>query len=138
MISIIDKNNDTNVTPMMLADDAWYVAHVYNGSDTLQFTIDERSEYYGLFEEESKILATGLRGGDNRFVVKNIDSHSGTVVVDCSLDLYDWQRTIYDTYRHLNYTLDEVLQDITPSGWTYSGQQQFGETVTVEDARNGH
>lgn len=136
MISIIDKNDDTNVTPMMLADDAWYVTHVYNGSDTLQFTIDERSEYYGLFEEESKILATGLRGGDNRFVVKNIDSHSGSVVVDCSLDLYDWQQTIYDSYRHLNYTLDEVLQDITPSGWTYSGQQQFGETVTVESARN--
>lgn len=136
MISIIDKDDANNVIPMMLADDAWYVVHVYNGSDTLQFTINERSEYYGLFEEESKILATGLRGGDNRFVVKNIDSHSGSVVVDCSLDLYDWQQTIYDTYRKLNYTLDEVLQDITPSGWTYSGQQQFGETATVESARS--
>lgn len=136
MLSIIDKNDESNVTPMMLADDAWHVVHAYNGSDTLQFTIDERSEYYGLFEEESKIIATGLRGGDNRFVIKNIDSHSGTVVVDCSIDLYDWQRTIFDTYRKLNYTLDEVLQDITPSGWTYSGQQQFGQTVTVESARS--
>lgn len=136
MLSIIDKNDETNATPMMLADDAWHVTHAYNGSDTLQFTIDERSEYYGLFEEESKIIATGLRGGDNRFVVKNIDSHSGTVVVDCSIDLYDWQRTIFDTYRKLNYTLDEVLQDITPSGWTYSGQQQFGQTATVESARS--
>lgn len=136
MLSIISKDDPDNIVPMMLDDDAWYVIHAYNGSDTLQFTIDERSEYRKLFEEESKVITTGLRGGDNRFVIKNIDSHSGTVVVDCSLDLYDWQRTIYDTYRQLNYTLENVLQDITPSGWTYSGQQQFGQSATVESARS--
>lgn len=136
MLSIISKDNPDDVTPLMLNDEDWYVVHAYNGADTLQFTIPSQSAYRWLFEEETKVLATGLRGGDNRFVVKNIDSHSGSVVVDCSLDLYDWQRTIYDTYRHLNYTLEDVLRDITPSGWTYSGQQQFGQTVTVEDARN--
>ena len=136
MLSIISKDNPDNVTPLMLNDEDWYVVHAYNGADTLQFTIASQSAYRWLFEEETKVLATGLRGGDNRFVVKNIDSHSGSVVVDCSLDLYDWQRTIYDTYRHLNYTLEDVLRDITPSGWTYSGQQQFGQSVTVEDARN--
>lgn len=136
MLSIISKDNPDNVTPLMLNDEDWYVVHAYNGADTLQFTVASQSAYRWLFEEETKVLATGLRGGDNRFVVKNIDSHSGSVVVDCSLDLYDWQRTIYDTYRHLNYTLEDVLRDITPSGWTYSGQQQFGQSVTVEDARN--
>lgn len=136
MLSIISKDNPDNVTPLMLDDEDWYVVHAYNGADTLQFTVASQSAYRWLFEEETKVLATGLRGGDNRFVVKNIDSHSGSVVVDCSIDLYDWQRTIYDTYRHLNYTLEDVLRDITPSGWTYSGQQQFGQSVTVEDARN--
>ena len=136
MLSIISKDNPDNVTPLMLDDEDWYVVHAYNGADTLQFTVASQSSYRWLFEEETKVLATGLRGGDNRFVVKNIDSHSGSVVVDCSLDLYDWQRTIYDTYRHMNYTLEDVLRDITPSGWTYSGQQQFGQSVTVEDARN--
>lgn len=136
MLSIIDKNDPDNVTPMMIDDDAWYVTHAYNGSDTLQFTIDSASKYVSLFEEESKILATGLRGGDNRFVVKNIDDHSDVYTVDCSLDLYDWKRTIYDTYRRLHVSLEDVLQEITPDGWTYSGQQQFGDDVTLEDARD--
>lgn len=136
MLSIIDKADPNNVTPMMIADDAWYVTHAYNGSDTLQFTLDAGSEYVSLFEEESKVLATGLRGGDNRFVIKNIDDHSEVYIVDCSLDLYDWKQTIWDTYRRLHVSLEDVLQEITPAGWTYSGQGQFGDDVTLEDARN--
>lgn len=136
MLSIIDKSDPNNLTPMMLDDSAWHVTHVYNGSDTLQFTISSKSQYAALFEEESKILVTGLRGGDNRFVVKNIDDHSDEYTVDCSLDLYDWKRTIYDTYRRLHVSLEDVLNEITPDGWTFSGQQQFGDDVTLEDARN--
>lgn len=136
MLSIIDKADPDNVIPMMIADDAWYVTHAYNGSDTLQFTLDAGSEYVSLFEEESKVLATGLRGGDNRFVIKNIDDHSEVYTVDCSLDLYDWKQTIWDTYRRLHVSLEDVLQEITPAEWTYSGQGQFGDDVTLEDARN--
>ena len=136
MLSIINKQDDNDIIPLFIRDEDWYVTHAYNGSDTLQFTIDERSEYRKYVEEETKVITSGCRGGDNRFVMKNVDIHGGTVVVDCSLDLYDWQRMIYDSYRHLNYTLDEVLRDITPSGWSYSGQQQFGQTVTVESARS--
>ena len=129
MLAIINKFNDDEVTPMMLDDDAWFVTHAFNGNDELQFTFSEESGYYNLLEEESKVLAIGLRGRSNRFVVKNIDSHDGIVTVNCDIDLYDWQKTIFDTYGGGQArTLEKVLQDVTPSGWSYSGQEQFGQS----------
>ena len=129
MLAVINKFNDDEVTPMMLDDDDWFVTHAFNGNDELQFTFSEESGYYNLLEEESKVLAIGLRGRSNRFVVKNIDSHDGIVTVNCSIDLYDWQQTIFDTYGGGKaMTLEKVLQDVTPSGWSYSGQEQFGQS----------
>lgn len=133
MLAIIDKFNDDEVTPMMLDDDAWFVTHAFNGNDELQFTFTEESGYYDLLEEESKVLAIGLRGRSNRFVVKNIDSHDGVVTVNCDIDLYDWQQTIFDTYGGGSArTLEKVLQDVTPSGWSYSGQEQFGKSEVFQ------
>lgn len=133
MLAIINKFNDDEVTPMMLDDDAWFVTHAFNGNDELQFTFSEESGYYDLLEEESKVLAIGLRGRSNRFVVKNIDSHDGVVTVNCDVDLYDWQRTIFDTYGGGSArTLEKVLQDVTPSGWSYSGQEQFGKSEVFQ------
>lgn len=133
MLAIINKLNDDEVTPMMLDDDAWFVTHAFNGNDELQFTFSEESGYYDLLEEESKVLAIGLRGRSNRFVVKNIDSHDGIVTVNCDVDLYDWQQTIFDTYGGGSArTLEKVLQDVTPSGWSYSGQEQFGKSEVFQ------
>lgn len=133
MLAIINKFNDDEVTPMMLDDDAWFVTHAFNGNDELQFTFSEESGYYNLLEEESKVLAIGLRGRSNRFVVKNIDSHDGIVTVNCGVDLYDWQRTIFDTYGGgPARTLEKVLQDVTPDGWSYSGQEQFGQSEVFQ------
>lgn len=133
MLAIINKFNDDEVTPMMLDDDAWFVTHAFNGNDELQFTFSEESGYYYLLEEESKVLAIGLRGRSNRFVVKNIDSHDGVVTVNCDIDLYDWQQTIFDTYGGGSArTLEKVLQDVTPSGWSYSGQEQFGQSEVFQ------
>lgn len=133
MLAIINKFNDDEVTPMMLDDDAWFVTHAFNGNDELQFTFSEESGYYDLLEEESKVLAIGLRGRSNRFVVKNVDSHDGIVTVNCDVDLYDWQRTIFDTYGGGSArTLEKVLQDVTPSGWSYSGQEQFGQSEVFQ------
>lgn len=133
MLAIINKFNDDEVTPMMLDDDAWFVTHAFNGNDELQFTFSEESGYYDLLEEESKVLAIGLRGRSNRFVVKNVDSHDGIVTVNCDVDLYDWQQTIFDTYGGGSArTLEKVLQDVTPSGWSYSGQEQFGKSEVFQ------
>lgn len=133
MLAIINKFNDDEVTPMMLDDDAWFVTHAFNGNDELQFTFSEESGYYDLLEEESKVLAIGLRGRSNRFVVKNIDSHDGIVTVNCDVDLYDWQRTIFDTYGGGSArTLEKVLQDVTPVDWSYSGQEQFGQSEVFQ------
>lgn len=133
MLAIINKFNDDEVTPMMLDDDAWFVTHAFNGNDELQFTFSEESGYYDLLEEESKVLAIGLRGRSNRFVVKNVDSHDGIVTVNCDVDLYDWQQTIFDTYGGGSArTLEKVLQDVTPSGWSYSGQEQFGQSEVFQ------
>lgn len=133
MLAIINKFNDDEVTPMMLDDDAWFVTHAFNGNDELEFTFSEESGYYDLIEEESKVLAIGLRGRSNRFVVKNIDSHDGVVTVNCDVDLYDWQKTIFDTYGGGKArTLEKVLQDVTPEGWSYSGQEQFGQSEVFQ------
>ena len=133
MLAVINKFNDDEVTPMMLDDDAWFVTHAFNGNDELQFTFSDESGYYDILEEESKVLAIGLRGRSNRFVVKNIDSHDGVVTVNCDLDLYDWQRTIFDTYGGGSArTLEKVLQDVTPDGWSYSGQEQFGKSEVFQ------
>ena len=133
MLAIINKFNDDEVTPMMLDDDAWFVTHAFNGNDELEFTFSEESGYYDLLEEESKVLAIGLRGRSNRFVVKNIDSHDGIVTVNCDIDLYDWQKTIFDTYGGGSArTLEKVLQDVTPLGWSYSGQEQFGKSEVFQ------
>ena len=133
MLAIVNKFNDDEVTPMMLDDDAWFVTHAFNGNDELEFTFTEESGYYDLLEEESKVLAIGLRGRSNRFVAKNIDSHDGIVTVNCDIDLYDWQQTIFDTYGGGSArTLEKVLQDVTPSGWSYSGQEQFGKSEVFQ------
>lgn len=133
MLAIINKFNDDEVTPMMLDDDAWFVTHAFNGNDELQFTFSDESGYYDLLEEESKVLAIGLRGRSNRFVVKNVDSHDGIVTVNCDIDLYDWQKTIFDTYGGGSArTLEKVLQDVTPDGWSYSGQEQFGQSEVFQ------
>ena len=133
MLAIINKFNDDEVTPMMLDDDAWFVTHAFNGNDELQFTFSEESGYYYLLEEESKVLAIGLRGRSNRFVVKNVDSHDGIVTVNCDVDLYDWQKTIFDTYGGGSArTLEKVLQDVTPDDWSYSGQEQFGKSEVFQ------
>lgn len=133
MLAIINKFNEDEVTPMMLDDDAWFVTHAFNGNDELEFTFSEESGYYDLLEEESKVLAIGLRGRSNRFVAKNIDSHDGIVTVNCDVDLYDWQQTIFDTYGGGSArTLEKVLQDVTPSGWSYSGQEQFGKSEVFQ------
>ena len=133
MLVIVDKFDSDNVTPMVLADDEWFVTHAFNGNDTLEFSFSDESGYFDLIEEESKILAIGLRGRSNRFIVKNIDSHDSVVTVNCDLDLYDWQQTIFDTYGGGSArTLEKVLQDVTPDGWSYSGQEQFGQSEVFQ------
>lgn len=133
MLVIVNKFDSDNVTPMVLADDEWFVTHTFNGNDTLEFSFSDESGYFDLIEEESKVLAIGLRGRSNRFVVKNIDSHDTVVTVNCDLDLYDWQQTIFDTYGGGSArTLEKVLQDVTPDGWSYSGQEQFGQSEVFQ------
>ena len=139
MIAIIDKNDESKVTPMMLEDDAWFVTHAYNGVDTVEFTISDKSEYYGLIEEESEVLVTGLRGdiAQNRFVIKNIDSHDGIVTVSGSVNLYDWQREVYEKYLRNDVTLQEVLNDIMPDTWTATGQGSVTARVDVKESNGG-
>ena len=124
---------------MMLEDDAWFVTHAYNGVDTVEFTISDKSEYYGLIEEESEVLVTGLRGdiAQNRFVIKNIDSHDGIVTVSGSVNLYDWQREVYEKYLRNDVTLQEVLNDIMPDTWTATGQGSVTARVDVKESNGG-
>lgn len=136
MIAIVDYKTGKDI-PLFLNDEDWYVTHKYNGNDTLTISINSDSEYYKYFVEEASVYTYGCRGGDNKYVVKNVDDHSNLLTIDCQIDLYDWRKTVYESYNRSSTNLDEVLQEITPSSWTYSGQEAFGDQFTLGSVNTG-
>lgn len=129
MIAYID--DDGQAQPIFIDGSDWFVTHVFNGNDTLEFSFDSRDELYGKLNNETKIYTSGCRGGDNRYVIKNFDDHSNLTTITCSLDLYDWQQTVYPNYYRENTNLATVLSEITPDGWNYDGQTAFPDQFKI-------
>lgn len=131
---VLQELSDANALHTIdISDDDWYVTHVYNGFDTLQFELPVDSAYYPFVHEECKVTFIGSRDRDMRFVVKNIDEHSDFVAVDCDIDLYDWESKVYESFRVTDSTLDNALGMILPDGWSKSGTEKYAKRTTVED-----
>lgn len=132
MLVLHDPSNYSNLIPLVLDDDAWYVTHAYNGLDTCTFEVPTKSKYRKYIQEEAKVEFIGGRGGNNRFIIKNVDEHSGFVTVDCDIDLDEWKQKIFPSFRETYASLEDILEIITPDGWTYTGQEQFSKSTTIE------
>ena len=109
MLVLQELSDASALHTLDIPDDDWYVAHMYNGFDTLQFEFPVDSAYYQFVQEECKVTFIGSRDRDMRFIVKNIDEHSDFVTVDCDIDLYDWESKIFESFRTTDSTLDKVL-----------------------------
>ena len=131
---VLQEFSDANALHTLdIPDDDWYVTHMYNGFDTLQFELPVDSAYYPFVHEECKVTFIGSRDRDMRFIVKNIDEHSDFVTVDCDIDLDDWESKIFESFRVTDSTLDNVLGMILPDGWSKSGTEKYTKRTTVED-----
>lgn len=132
MLVLHDPSDYSHLIPLAINDEDWSVTHAYNGLDTCTFEIPVNSEYRPYVQEEAEVDFIGGRGGNNIFLIKNVDEHSDFVTVDCDIKLDDWKASIFETFRETYASLEDILEIITPDGWTYSGQEQFGKSTTIE------
>lgn len=127
MLKIYETSDSSIMYPLNLPGNAWSICHKYDGRDELTFELSPDHETYKHIAEEVRIT-----DGNNIYVVKNVDEHSGTVVVDCNLDLDAWKERFWKEYRRTNALLIEVLDEIKPAGWTILGAGVFTQRDTVE------
>lgn len=127
MLKIYETSDSSIMYPLNLPGNAWSICHKYDGRDELTFELSPDHETYKHIAEEVRIT-----DGNNIYVVKNVDEHSGMVVVDCNLDLDAWKERFWKEYRRTNALLIEVLDEIKPAGWTILGAGVFTQRDTVE------
>lgn len=130
MILIYDMSDPTIKYPLQLDGNKAYREHKYDGLDLLQFEIQRSHEMYKNIAEEVTV-----EGFENRFIVKQIDEHSDFVTVKCKLDLDEWKQVIKKNYRPTNSTIEQVLNQLIPSGWTidYGTGVDTTKRTTVEE-----
>lgn len=113
--------------PLNVRAPDWYIEHAYDGNDVLKFEIQDTHEAYRYIAEEVRIT-----DGSNRYVVKKIDEHGGYVNVECGLDLDDWRERFWRSFRTTDSTLQQVFDQIKPTGWILSGAESLTRRATIE------
>ena len=113
--------------PLNVRAPDWYIEHRYEGNDVLKFEIPDTHDAYGHLAEEIRIT-----DGKNLYAVKKMDDHGGYVNVECGLDLDDWRERFWKSFRTTNSTLQQVFDQIKPSGWTLSGAEGITQRATIE------
>lgn len=113
--------------PLNVRAPDWYIEHRYKGNDVLKFEIPDTHDAYGHLAEEIRIT-----DGKNLYAVKKMDDHGGYVNVECGLDLDDWREKFWKSFRTTNSTLQQVFDQIKPSGWTLSGAEGITQRATIE------
>lgn len=124
MIMIIDGDQQY---PVNIDGKDWYVDHSYDGYDRLCFECSDTHEVYPYLAEETRVT-----DGNNLYTIKQIDDHAGYVSVTCPLDLDDWRERFWKSYRRTDSTLQQVFDDIKPSGWTLEGAAGLTKRGTIE------
>lgn len=127
MLQILDSANPDILYPLVLNKGAAYVTHKYEGYDTLTFDIHPKHDLYPLIAEEVRIT-----NGENRFVIRDIDECATVSTVTCELDLDDWREKIYQSYRRTDSYLEELLEEIKPTGWTIVNAGIVSSRKTIE------
>ena len=99
------------------------VTHCLDGCDTMTFYVDVTHPQYQELYEECRIIAEG-----NDWLIKKIDDDK----IDCELN-FDFLKTkIYSQYISETRSLQEVLEDHLPQGWTIEGGNLSSIRRTIE------
>lgn len=124
MIILYDTNNQP-MYPLEVDPDSYVITHKASGLDLLSFDLPVNHEHLPHLGEEIRVEAEG-----NLYVIKSLDDSGDGVSVDCELDLDAWKTEIRkafttesgegDTKTDTPITLAQVLEQITPTGWSCS------------------
>ena len=124
MIILYDTNNQP-MYPLEVDPDSYVITHKASGLDLLSFDLPVNHEHLPHLGEEIRVEAEG-----NLYVIKSLDDSGDGVSVDCELDLDAWKTEIRktfttesgegDTKTDTPITLSQVLEQITPTGWSCS------------------
>lgn len=118
---------DSDEYPIWIDGKDWYIAHAYDGYDSLCFELSDTHEMYPFISEEAIVS-----DGHNLYSVKQIDDHGGYMSVTCALNLDDWRKRFWRSYRRTDSSLQQVFDDIKPSGWILEGAENINKHATIE------
>ncbi len=109
MIAFYDKNGEK--FPLVGFED-YYIDHQLDGMDKMSFVLDvELKQYQQLFEE------CRMETEDNYWLIKKIDDDK----IECELDFDFLKGTLYQNFKSETQSLQEVLEQHLPEGWTIEG-----------------
>lgn len=120
MIKFYDANE--NAIPLDDYED-YSITHKLDGCDVMTFSLDTHHELYPFLHEEARVIA-----GDNEWLIKKIDDDK----VDCELNFDFLKRTIYQSYKSMMRSLQEVLDSHLPEGWEILGAGVSSIRRTIE------
>ena len=110
---MITVHNGSARLPLSLSDKAWSIRHVWDGKDILSFEISPNHGMYSYIKEE-RLLSTE----ENTYVVKHIDEHADSCIVDAEICLDSWKNGLYREYRRTDVSAVDVISEIMPKGWS--------------------
>ena len=109
MIKFYDATGEAH--PITAYED-FSITHELDGCDKMTFYLDTRHEQYRKLYEECRVETEG-----NAWLIKKIDDDK----IDCELDFDFLKGSMYSAYASETRTLQEVLEDHLPDGWTIQG-----------------
>ena len=109
MISFYDRNGEK--FPLVGYED-FYIDHQLDGMDKMSFILDVNLKQYQQLYEECR-----METDDNYWLIKKIDDDK----IDCELDFDFLKTTLYKDFRSETQTLQQVLEQHLPDGWTIEG-----------------
>lgn len=108
----------------------FYITHVEDGNDRLNFTVPVDADIYKRLAEENRV-----EYGGNYYLIKSIDAPSSYANISCSIDLDFLRANFHRTYDSGSITLSALLLSLLPSGWTVSGYNPgISRTIKMEMA----
>lgn len=126
--------NTNGVEEYPLTDiENFYITHVFEGMDTINFDISPGHPLYKKIGEEIKVSY-----GDNDYLIKAINRRKAVSTVTCELDLDFLKETFHKKYNSGSKTIVEILTSILPAGWSILNQSlgTVSKTIELEGVNN--
>ena len=110
----------------------WFILNKSDGTKTMEFDIDPRSELYPLICEETRLEYNNLY-----YNIKKINERKSTSTVTAELDLDDLKAKVWwQGFNYGSHSLTSLLNNIlSETGWAHTGDDSVTcqRTVTLEN-----